>query len=294
MGFKEKQASYLELIEAYLDKAVPVDETLPQSEVVKAMRYSLLGAGKRIRAQLVLGFCEGLGGDVSSALPAAAAIEMLHAYSLIHDDLPCMDDDTVRRGKPTCHIAFGEATALLAGDALLTHAFGVLSSQDNISRIGAERVLSQVSVLSRAGGVFGMIGGQVLDLMDKKDLRFLEDTDAMKTGALIKASAEMGCIAAGASPEEIDTATEYAGLIGLAFQIVDDILDVYGDAASLGKETGRDLKQNKVTYLTLLGRQKAEETAAELHEKAEQCLKKLGLRDTFLFDLTQSLKSRLC
>ena len=295
MRANEKTAAYVSQMEAALDEAVRLDASLRQADVVQAMRYSLLGGGKRIRAQLVLGFCEGLGGDIRAALPAAVAVEMVHAYSLIHDDLPCMDDDDMRRGRPSCHIAFGESLALLAGDALLTRAFEVLSGADNIAIIGPQAVVSQLQVLAQAAGTDGMVGGQVTDVepaVGGRSLADLEYTNQLKTGALIRAAARMGCIAAGADNRTQILASEYAGLIGLGFQVVDDILDVYGDADAMGKKVGRDQKQNKTTYLTLLGREEAQNSADELHQQALLKLNQLTLRDSFLHDLTEMLANR--
>lgn len=293
MELKTKMAQYAALVESALDRAVPAGDNLPQAEVIKAMRYSLLHGGKRIRAMLALGFCEGLCGEISPALPAAVAAEMIHAYSLIHDDLPCMDDDAMRRGRPSCHIAFGEGMALLAGDALLTEAFSVLSGGENAASIGAERALRQMALLSSAAGVYGMVGGQVMDIADgSRTMEQLESTDRLKTGALIKAAARMGVVAAGATPEAEKLAEQYAGLLGLGFQVVDDILDVYGDTEKMGKHTGRDESLNKSTYLTVLGHDSARQTADRLHFEAAALLDMLPLKNTFLHGLTEMLRTR--
>ncbi len=293
MELKVQMAHYTHRMEEALDAALPLDHAPAQVEVLRAMRYSLLGGGKRIRAQLALGLCEGLCGDATPALPAAMAVEMIHAYSLIHDDLPCMDDDAVRRGRPSCHIAFGEAMALLAGDGLLTQAFSQLSGEENLACIGAERALRQISVLSEAAGAYGMVGGQVLDILGNHRTREdLENTDRLKTGALIKAAARMGCIAAGASLDTEQAAADFAGLLGLGFQVVDDILDVYGDTQALGKQTGRDAELQKVTYLSLLGLESARAVADALHNKAVVRLDALPLKNRFLYDLTELLRTR--
>ena len=221
--------------------------------VLDAMRYSLLAPrAKRIRPTLTLELCRLFGGSDETALAAAAAVEMVHTYSLIHDDLPCMDNDELRRGRPTCHVAFGEATALLAGDALLTYAFEVLAKND---AMGERAVRDAVLTLSRAAGAFGMIGGQVIDLagedkqLEKDLLLKLHDR---KTGALIVAAATLGCVAAGLSLTDPRTlaAGRFAKGIGLAFQIVDDVIDATADTETAGKSVGSDQKQHKTTFLS--------------------------------------------
>lgn len=216
----------------------------------QAQNYSLLGGGKRIRASLVLEVCRLLGGSIDAALPFACAIEMIHAYSLVHDDLPCMDDDDLRRGKPTSHKVFGEATAVLVGDSLLTDAFGVASMQPNPAA-----ALRAVRTLAYAAGSVGMVGGQMMDLMGEHEQLSMEMLLALhrrKTGALICAAVQLGAIAAGCeeNTEQWRSLTTYAERIGLAFQIIDDILDVTADTALLGKSTGKDQKDNKTTFLT--------------------------------------------
>ncbi|MBR3863343.1 MAG: polyprenyl synthetase family protein [Clostridia bacterium] len=220
--------------------------------VLDALRYSLLAPrAKRIRPSLTLAFCRLFGGEERAALPAAAAVEMVHTYSLIHDDLPCMDNDDLRRGRPTCHVAHGEATALLAGDALLTYAFEVLAQNE---AMGDRAVRDAVLTLSSLAGVFGMIGGQVIDLAGEKRklpeelLLKLHDN---KTGALMVASATLGCLAAGLTLTDPRTvsAKRYAEGIGLAFQIVDDVIDATTDTETAGKSVGSDEKQNKTTFL---------------------------------------------
>ena len=239
------------LVEAALrEYNAPTDPDF-ESEL-SAERYSLLAGGKRIRPTLVLEFCRLFGGTDAAALPFAVAVEMVHTYSLIHDDLPCMDDDDLRRGRPTCHRQFGEATALLAGDGLLTRAFEVLASNTAVT---AEQALAAVRVLSHAAGSFGMIGGQVMDLAGE-GAHLTEDAlcklHAHKTGALIRASALLGCLAAGVPEEDprAVAACRFADGIGLAFQIVDDVLDATASAAELGKSVGSDERSEKTTFLT--------------------------------------------
>lgn len=250
-----------------------LEEYLPKSDdiVSEAMKYSVRNGGKRIRPMLTLEFCKACGAEPEKALPFACAVEMIHTYSLIHDDLPCMDDDDYRRGKPSCHIAFGEANALLAGDALLTLAFETAVKAD----IAAENVVRAVKELSYSAGILGMVGGQVLDLQNENKaltLSELEQIHNLKTGELIRVACVLGCVAAGADEEKIKAAEAYAKGIGLTFQIVDDILDVTSDAETLGKPIGSDAENQKTTYVSLLGIEKSKEVAAELTRKAKAAL----------------------
>ena len=250
-----------------------LEEYLPKSDdiVSEAMKYSVRNGGKRIRPMLTLEFCKACGAEPEKALPFACAVEMIHTYSLIHDDLPCMDDDDYRRGKPPCHIAFGEANALLAGDALLTLAFETAVKAD----IAAENVVRAVKELSYSAGILGMVGGQVLDLQNENKaltLSELEQIHNLKTGELIRVACVLGCVAAGADEEKIKSAEAYAKGIGLTFQIVDDILDVTSDAETLGKPIGSDAENQKTTYVSLLGIEKSKEVAAELTRKAKAAL----------------------
>lgn len=246
--------------------------------VLDAVRYSLLAPrAKRIRPTLVLEFCRLLGGCDKAALPFAAAMEMVHTYSLIHDDLPCMDNDDLRRGRPTCHKAFDEATALLAGDALLTYAFSVLGQNEFVSD---RAVREAVCCLAEAAGAFGMIGGQIIDLSgENKRLEepLLCKLHENKTGALIKASAILGCLAAGLDREDPRTkaAKEYAKGIGLAFQIVDDVLDVTADTDTAGKSVGSDVAQNKTTFISYYTPREALAYAQRVTDKAKQSLEGL-------------------
>lgn len=246
--------------------------------VLDAVRYSLLAPrAKRIRPTLVLEFCRLLGGCDKAALPFAAAMEMVHTYSLIHDDLPCMDNDDLRRGRPTCHKAFDEATALLAGDALLTYAFSVLGQNEFVSD---RAVREAVCCLAEAAGAFGMIGGQIIDLSgENKRLEepLLCKLHENKTGALIKASAILGCLAAGLDREDPRTkaAIEYAKGIGLAFQIVDDVLDVTADTDTAGKSVGSDVAQNKTTFISYYTPREALAYAQRVTDKAKQSLEGL-------------------
>ena len=293
MDWNERYPEYCKRIEAALPQYLPETDT-PQGKVSEAMAYSLLGGGKRIRGCLVLAMCELCGGDPESALPIACAVEMVHAYSLIHDDLPCMDNDTLRRGKPTCHIQFDEATALLAGDALLTHAFSAVNSAYFNGTLPADTVLRCISQLARAAGVEGMIGGQMIDIAhDSQPMmpELLEEMHAMRAGALIRASAVMGCLAAGAPRDIVLQADLYAARIGLAFQIVDDILDATGDSSTLGKSTS-DAQNHKTTYVTLYGEENAREMVRRLVLEADLAVKGTVLDDKLLYDLADTLAKR--
>ena len=278
---------YREKIETALGALIPAD----RSVVCDAMQYSLCAGGKRIRPALVLEFCRVCGGVPETALPYACALEMIHTYSLIHDDLPCMDDDDLRRGRPSCHKQFGEANALLAGDALLTHAFYVLLG----ASLPAEHNVRAGRLLAQLAGFDGMIGGQVMDLENETrqiDADRLQKTDACKTGALIQAACRLGCIAAGADETKEQAAALYAQKIGLAFQIVDDILDVTADEQQLGKPVGSDDAQGKQTYVTLYGLRKAKDTAAALTEEAKAALRVFGGEAENLLALADNLLER--
>lgn len=235
-------------------------------ELLDSEQYSLFAGGKRIRPFLTIEFCRMFGGDVKAALPFACAVEMIHTYSLIHDDLPCMDDDDLRRGKPTNHKVFGYSTALLAGDALLTHAFGVAASNPYTDPALTCEV---VSALSEAAGEFGMVGGQIIDLFgehQKLPLEKLIKLHSLKTGALIKVAALMGTLAAGygTSSPEAKATLEYASDIGLAFQVIDDTLDVTASAEVIGKTVGSDSERGKTTFMSYYSVDEAKEYAAEL------------------------------
>ena len=254
---------YTALIETYL--AGCFCEEAPQKELFDAIRYSLLAGGKRLRPMLTLALCEICGGSAEEALPFAAAVEMVHTYSLIHDDLPCMDNDDYRRGKPTNHKVYGEAMAVLAGDALLTAAFSQLAA----AALPAERVVRAVDALSRCAGELGMVGGQVLDMQAERRAGSETEVRAIqsrKTGALISAACQLGVIAAGGSVRQQEAAADYAAALGLAFQIRDDILDVVGDASTLGKAVGVDGKKN--TFVRLYGVDACREMVNTETEKA--------------------------
>lgn len=238
-----------------------------QDEVVKAMKYSLSNGGKRLRPVLCLEFARACGADRFDALDFACAVEYIHTYSLIHDDLPCMDDDDMRRGKPSCHKEFGEATALLAGDALLTHAFQILAGAE----LDDKKIALACGLLAQNAGVQGMVGGQVIDLKyesETPDLQQLLSVHRLKTGALISAACLLGCIAASADDEKIAAASAFAYDLGVAFQIKDDILDVVGSTEALGKPVGSDAENNKTTYVTVRGMENAQKDVEMLTSAA--------------------------
>ena len=245
----------------------------PRADLYDAMRYSLLAGGKRLRPVLLLESCRMCGGDVEGALPFACAVEMLHTYSLIHDDLPAMDNDDLRRGRPTNHKVYGEATAILAGDGLLTAAFETMLEHGG--DLPAPRVLAAAACLGRAAGARGMVGGQALDMAGEGHalaLADVEELQRLKTGALIAAAAEMGCILAGGGAEARAAVRRYAEKLGLAFQIRDDMLDVEGDEATLGKPIGSDAENEKTTFVTLKGLEWCQDAVERLTREAQEAL----------------------
>ena len=268
--------------------------------IYEAVRYSLLGGGKRLRPFLVLQFAllsaseSGMdcGRAFEAALPYACALEMIHTYSLIHDDLPCMDNDELRRGKPTSHVKFGEANALLAGDALLTRSFGIAASNKFAA---AEINCRAVALLSECAGISGMIGGQVLDLIgetEKFDMETLERLQSLKTGELIRCAALLGCMAGGASPSLCEAAEKYALGVGRAFQVVDDILDANGNEELLGKPIGSDKESGKTTFLSFMSIPEAREYAAKLTDGALEAIGAFTGSET-LYELAKYLLTRV-
>lgn len=238
-----------------------------QYQVAEAMKYSLINGGKRIRPVLALEFARACGGTRNECLPLACALEYVHTYSLIHDDLPCVDNDDLRRGKPSCHKQFDEATALLAGDALLTHAFEIISEAE----LSDDKKVMAVSLLAQNSGVSGMIGGQVIDLLFEQgspNLKELLTVYKLKTGALISAACLLGCISAGADSSQMAAASKFAYSLGIAFQIQDDILDITGDEKKLGKPVGSDATNSKKTYATIAGLTKAQQDVKKLTDNA--------------------------
>ena len=278
MSLKPLLKEYRERVDTALLRWLPDEQSAP-AQLHGAMRYAALGGGKRIRPVLVYATGAALGVELSRLDGPACAVEMIHAYSLVHDDLPAMDDDELRRGRPTCHIAFDEATAILAGDGLLTLAFEVLSSDENIN-VSAGQRLGMIRELSVASGNRGMVGGQAIDIAaegTQLTLEQLQNMHAHKTGALIRAAVRLGALACDTlSPEQTTSLDNYADAIGLAFQIRDDILDVEADTETLGKPQGSDEARNKPTYTSLLGLDGAREKALSLHQKALQSLEGFG------------------
>lgn len=279
-------------IETVLESALPPQNT-SEPTLVAAMRYSLLDGGKRIRPALAYASAEAIDAVSPATDQVASAVECIHVYSLIHDDLPAMDDDDLRRGKPTCHIAFSEATAILAGDALQAMAFQCLTSATGLD---SDTRLQLVQQLCLAAGAQGMVGGQAIDLAavnSAPDLQQLQRMHSLKTGALIVASVVMGAIATGkASPAQIAALKTYAEAIGLAFQVQDDILDVTADTATLGKQQGADIALNKPTYVALLGLEGARRKAQDLHQQAVDALSGFGSKADTLRALSAYIVER--
>lgn len=277
-------------LESYLDFNADYAE-----ELIDSMKYSLLGSGKRIRPILLMEFCCICGGDINKSLPFACAVEMIHAYSLIHDDLPCMDNDDMRRGRPSNHIKYGEDMALLAGDALQSLAFEVMLNENTISDVGAKNAAKAAMTLAKACGAKGMVAGQVIDLKSEGqnvESDIIKLMYEKKTGALISAACEMGCIISGANDEKISAARNYANAIGLAFQIVDDILDVTSDTDVIGKNAGSDEVNQKSTYVSVLGLEKSQILVNELTEYAIKSLSVFDCDKENLVNLAIMLSKR--
>ena len=277
-------------IEEVLDEALPLENQEPQ-KLHNAMRYSALGGGKRVRALLCYAAAELCNTNIAVADAAAAAVELIHAYSLVHDDMPCMDDDDLRRGKPSCHKQYDDATALLVGDALQSLAFDVLSTPQLCAN--ANQQISMLNILAKAAGSTGMAGGQAIDLgsVGKALTQLqLETMHQLKTGALIQAAALLG--ASGGSREQICAVHTYTENIGLAFQVIDDILDTEADTATLGKTAGKDADSNKPTYVTILGLAAAKELADQLHKTAIAALAPFGTQALRLHELANFITQR--
>lgn len=300
-------ADLLPAIAAALDEASRPEPGCPE-RLGEAIRYSLLAPGKRLRPALVLMAAEACGGTISAAMPAAVAVEMVHAYSLIHDDLPAMDDDDLRRGRPTCHVRYDEATAILAGDALLARAFEVLATG-----LPADRAAEAVRTLARAAGSTALVGGQADDLAgdhhhrqpdpvgdaavtDKADvtarLEHLESIHRRKTGALFSAALELGAVAVAASDSQRQALADYAAAIGLAFQIVDDLLDYEGSAEAIGKNTGKDIERGKLTFPGLIGVEASRRRAEALIEAANEAAALFGTDGRRLTQLARYVLQR--
>src|SRR6056297_1443992 len=264
-----------------------------QSVVYDAMNYSMFAGGKRIRPILTLASYELFDYDILIPMPFACAVEMIHTYSLIHDDLPAMDNDDFRRGNPSCHKKFGEDIAILAGDALLNKAYEIIFNINNDKNLSPEKIIEAGRILAYASGSEGMVGGQIVDLHHhKNNIKVLEYMHLHKTGALINASCKIGGVLGGADNEELDYLDEFSKNLGLAFQVKDDILDVEGKNEEIGKPTGSDVENKKLTYVTLLGVEKAKKLEKELTEKSISSLDHFGSRGNHLKKLALSLLHR--
>jgi geranylgeranyl diphosphate synthase type II len=273
---KEKKALVDEALEGFLPESTELS-----ADVVKAMRYSLFAGGKRLRPILCIAGAEAVEGDAQSVLPVACALEMIHTYSLIHDDLPVMDNDDLRRGKPTNHRVFGEAMALLAGDGLLTKAFHLMTHPDPENRVKPTASLKVIGLIAAAAGYEGMVGGQVVDIQFERkegDASVVEFIHTRKTGALISASVCSGGILGGAGKDQLRALTSYGKNIGLAFQVADDILNVEGSSQEMGKSVGSDAQQGKITYPAVFGLERSREIQRDLVDRAMESLKYFGNR----------------
>lgn len=282
---------YKALIDTKLAEYFRADD-MPQAGLFEAMRYSLNAGGKRIRPILVLEFCRITGGDCDKSLPVACAIEMLHTYSLIHDDLPCMDNDDLRRGKPTNHVVYGECTATLAGDALQAEAFGTILR----SELPAEARAECARILADAVGADGMCGGQFLDMIGENKLLTADELDEInsrKTGALLIAACTMGVAAAGGNEKQSEAARRFGAAIGAAFQIRDDMLDVISTSEQLGKPIGSDAQEHKNTYMALYGAERCMKMIEKLTEQAKSALNEAFDDTAFLCDLADSMVTRM-
>jgi geranylgeranyl diphosphate synthase type II len=294
MKLKDYLKNRSALVDLALDRWLPAEDYLPQS-LHQAMRYSIFAGGKRLRPILMIAASEAVGGSAQQVMHAACALEMIHTYSLVHDDLPAMDDDDFRRGRPTNHKVYGEATAILAGDALLTEAFRLLADIEANQSVPPETVLRVIELVARYAGSHGMVGGQVVDMESEgKEIDFptLEYIHTHKTGGLILASVQVGALLGGGDEEQFAALTRFGGAAGLAFQIADDILDVVGDQAELGKNVGSDQARGKATYPSLLGLSEARQRADELCDIAVESLAPLGPAAETLQALARYIVSR--
>lgn len=288
------KTDYIALTEKALFEFLP-DLNCNERELIESMKYSLEAGGKRVRPQLVYEFNELCNGNTESATAFACAVEMIHTYSLIHDDLPCMDDDDFRRGRKSNHKVYGEDIATLSGDALQSLAFEIMLRDSTVESVTADKAARAACTLAKYSGALGMVGGQVIDIESEDKaapLEVLSEMDEKKTAALIKAACEMGCIVGGADDNRIKAAGEYAHSIGIAFQIVDDILDVTATSEDLGKPAGSDSDNNKSTYVSLMGIEKCRELVDELTQKALLSLEVFENDTQPLVDLALSLKNR--
>jgi len=294
MPFSEYFKAIHAEVDATLGRLVPGDETYPPS-IHQSMRYSLFAGGKRLRPMLAVAASDAIGGSRACALCFAAALEMIHTYTLIHDDLPALDDDDIRRGQMTNHRKFGESTAILAGDGLLTMAFEVLTDMANFPGVPAATILTVANETASAIGSMGAVGGQVVDIEHESataDLAVVEYIHTHKTGKLIAASVRGGAILGGADDDQVSALTVYGKHIGLAFQIIDDILDIEGDRGRLGKTPGSDIRKKKMTYPLVVGIEAARKRATELTDSALEDLEIFGDEADHLRDLAKYIAAR--
>jgi len=294
MNIKDYLQNRSALVDRALERWMPGEEVLPRS-LHQAMRYSVFAGGKRLRPILMIAACESLGGHAGQVLHAACAMEMIHTYSLIHDDLPAMDDDDFRRGRPTNHKVYGEATAILAGDALLTEAFRILADAEANRSVPPATVIKVIELVARYAGSQGMVGGQVVDMESEgKEIDFptLEYIHTHKTGGLILASVQVGALLGGANDSQVAAIKRFGGAAGLAFQIADDILDIVGDQQHLGKNVGSDQARGKATYPAQLGLDEARQRADELCGIAISALAPLGKPAEILQELARYIVNR--
>jgi farnesyl diphosphate synthase len=294
VGLNERMTEVADLVTETLDRLLPAVPG-PRGEVVEAMRYACLGGGKRLRPFLLISSADLYDVPRSQSARAAAALEMIHCYSLVHDDLPAMDDADTRRGRPSAHKAFHEATAILAGDGLLTHAFGVLASPETAEDPAIRARL--IAGLADAAGADGMVGGQMIDIAAERegtdfDLEGISELQSLKTGALIRYACEAGAVMGGADADGEKALAQYADDLGLAFQIVDDLLDVTGTEEQLGKPAGQDQAMGKATFVGLLGIEGAQEKAQSLVDRASASLSPFGNAATPLADVAQFVLKR--
>ncbi|MCU9813780.1 polyprenyl synthetase family protein [Paraclostridium sp. AKS73] len=293
MNFKEELKNRVANIEDLLNDYMPKVEGY-QKTIFDSMNYSLKAGGKRLRPILTLEACKLVGGNEKDAYPFAVAIEMIHTYSLIHDDLPALDNDDLRRGRKTNHKVYGEAMAILAGDGLLNYAYEIML-RESLSKGEPEKYLKAINEIAKASGIYGMIGGQVVDIESEGksiDMEKLDFIHMNKTAAIIIGCMRAGAIIGGASEEELENVTKYAKNIGLSFQIVDDILDIVGDEAKLGKKVGSDIDNEKSTYPSLIGLEKSKETANKLIAEAKMSIDYINKDSEFLNNLADYIVDR--
>lgn len=293
MEFKQALKQRAEYVENLLKEYMPKEEGY-QKTIIESMNYSLDAGGKRLRPILTLEACKVVGGNIKDVIPFAMAIEMIHTYSLIHDDLPALDNDDLRRGKKTNHIVYGEDMAILAGDALLNYAFEVMLS-NSIDKENPNKYLKAINEIAKTSGIYGMIGGQVVDIQSENQQITKDKLDYIhnnKTAAIIIGCMRAGAIIGNATQEELEKITKYAKNIGLSFQIVDDILDVVGDESKLGKKVGSDIENNKSTYPSLFGLEKSKHIAYELIKEAKENINSINTDTDFLNNLADYIIDR--